>query len=678
MRPQRFFLLSMVAAESAALYVVYRNPFFPILAVILAALGLTGGWRLTLSSAQKAIASLAILVIYFILWRLFPYSRADILGSLGYRVTYVFAQYFISLQLLELWLDTERHAATAALYGMLALTCAGNIFSSPSEQALYALCSVLFVASLVLYLRSCTMELPSPARPARGRYVWIAAALGAVVLGGLSVRSVLYAHREFLSALFTNAPTIPGSVYTAGFSRDVKLGDVTRLKLSSAENSTALRVFSKDAPGYLRGMAFTYYNPATAEWQKSLAERPLAPSDPSLFPNLPAARTGCSRFAFPSHDPRPCHAIDVWPAPLLTEGMFSPLGTTVLEAPVTGLRVDENQIADSDELIGGVNYTSYVPQPAPRAHLSLAMRKRLVQPPAIDPRVHQLADRIFEGCTTPRQKIDAVVGYFLGNYRYNIGIRIPPGQDPLTYFLLEHPAAHCEYFAAGAAVLLRMGGVPARYITGFVVEERNSVGRYWVARNKDAHAWVEAWDDAAGWVIVDATPGAGVPSPTVGSSIGYILDYIRFRLQELTAMTRVNGLSGLLAWLGNRAGGLWTLIASPGPAATAVKLALAAALALLLWRRWRRRRPARIDARIQRLHALLAAADARLARLGLVRARNETLHQFAARILQHDPPGEPASAARAPLAAWYLRYAAVRYGGSAHDEDIILLERDSR
>ena len=48
---------------------------------------------------------------------------------------------------------------------------------------------------------------------------------------------------------------------------------------------------------------------------------------------------------------------------------------------------------------------------------------------------------------------------------------------------------------------------PTRYVTGFYVTESDPIASNgWIARNKDAHAWVEAWDaDKQTWRIVEST-----------------------------------------------------------------------------------------------------------------------------------------------------------------------------
>ena len=56
------------------------------------------------------------------------------------------------------------------------------------------------------------------------------------------------------------------------------------------------------------------------------------------------------------------------------------------------------------------------------------------------------------------------------------------------------------------ALLLRMGGVPARVATGFSPGGFSKRRDAWIVRDTDAHAWVEAWFDELGWVTYDPTP----------------------------------------------------------------------------------------------------------------------------------------------------------------------------
>ena len=58
------------------------------------------------------------------------------------------------------------------------------------------------------------------------------------------------------------------------------------------------------------------------------------------------------------------------------------------------------------------------------------------------------------------------------------------------------------------ALLLRMGGVPARVSTGFTTGALDRKAGEYVVRDLDAHSWVEVWYSGYGWVTLDPTPAA--------------------------------------------------------------------------------------------------------------------------------------------------------------------------
>ena len=61
------------------------------------------------------------------------------------------------------------------------------------------------------------------------------------------------------------------------------------------------------------------------------------------------------------------------------------------------------------------------------------------------------------------------------------------------------------------ALLLRMGGIPARVATGFTSGSYDRKAKEYVVRDLDAHSWVEAWFPDYGWVTFDPTPSAAPP-----------------------------------------------------------------------------------------------------------------------------------------------------------------------
>jgi transglutaminase-like putative cysteine protease len=82
----------------------------------------------------------------------------------------------------------------------------------------------------------------------------------------------------------------------------------------------------------------------------------------------------------------------------------------------------------------------------------------------------------------------------------------PPGDlTPLDAFLFRDHAGYCQHFAGATALLLRMGGVPARVVAGFSPGSRD--GGEHIVRDLDAHSWVEVYFPGIGWVTFDPTPG---------------------------------------------------------------------------------------------------------------------------------------------------------------------------
>jgi transglutaminase-like putative cysteine protease len=124
--------------------------------------------------------------------------------------------------------------------------------------------------------------------------------------------------------------------------------------------------------------------------------------------------------------------------------------------------------------------------------------------------VYRLAQRLSVGAATPWQFVQAVGRYLARNYAYN---EHPPRSGyPLYTFLFSSHRGYCQQFAGAMALLLRMGGVPARVAVGFTRGRLNSSSHEWLVTDFDAHAWVEAWFPHYGWVTFDPTPPAHDPA----------------------------------------------------------------------------------------------------------------------------------------------------------------------
>jgi hypothetical protein len=69
---------------------------------------------------------------------------------------------------------------------------------------------------------------------------------------------------------------------------------------------------------------------------------------------------------------------------------------------------------------------------------------------------------------------------------------------------------YCEHFATTMVVMLRLQGIPARLVEGYLPGARDTAGQETIKRSQ-AHAWVEAWFPGIGWVDFDPTAQVGQP-----------------------------------------------------------------------------------------------------------------------------------------------------------------------
>lgn len=111
--------------------------------------------------------------------------------------------------------------------------------------------------------------------------------------------------------------------------------------------------------------------------------------------------------------------------------------------------------------------------------------------------------------------VDNIIELLKENATYSLKPGATPlGKDAVEYFYFENKKGYCEHFASAATLLLRMKGIPARFVAGYKVgpaQFKNSTANGYeaVVTGKDAHAWAEAYVKGIGWLPVETTPGYG-------------------------------------------------------------------------------------------------------------------------------------------------------------------------
>jgi transglutaminase-like putative cysteine protease len=111
--------------------------------------------------------------------------------------------------------------------------------------------------------------------------------------------------------------------------------------------------------------------------------------------------------------------------------------------------------------------------------------------------------------TTPYEQARLLQDWFRNNFEYDLTVQAGHSADALSSFL-QYRRGYCEHFAATYAAMARALGLPTRVAVGFTPGELGADGRYHIY-GRQAHAWVEVWFDAVGWVSFDPTPGRGSP-----------------------------------------------------------------------------------------------------------------------------------------------------------------------
>ena len=108
------------------------------------------------------------------------------------------------------------------------------------------------------------------------------------------------------------------------------------------------------------------------------------------------------------------------------------------------------------------------------------------------------------------EKVRRVTSYVSTLHPYNKDTDYPPKDvDFVAWFISDAETGICVHYAATTVILLRMLGVPARYVRGYVDSMAYPNSENYVYSTQ-AHAWFEFFEPEYGWIMGDSTPGAYV------------------------------------------------------------------------------------------------------------------------------------------------------------------------
>lgn len=512
--------------------------------------------------------------------------------------------------------DVRAHASV--VLSIAAVVAAGQVNAGPA----YGIVGASFIIGCLISMRAArtgVMQAQGEAARPPLRSVVVLFVTASIVGGGLIAGLPWLAERieQRINALFG------ASEEATAFSTRMVLGS-TRGMLQS---DTIVMRIDGERPEYLRGAVYDHYDPPY--WVTTGEGRERHP--------LPAMAVGgagsTTRITLVRGTP---NGEDMrW---------FLPAGACDLRVPNGTIEIDAFGIArrgrgdDPPTLTYRTSGCS-----APPSHIAPPSPGDLDVPPRVKRSLAAIAAGWTAGARTDREKLGAIE-HELSRFEYSLAVPRDLGLDPVVDFVTLHRAGHCEMFASAMVLMARLEGIPARVVGGYRVTEVNPITGRSVVRDRNAHAWVEAWVDGA-WRGWDPTPASesSAARPGVFDHLG---DVLAIGFEGLVSALARLGLLGVAAVL---------------VAVVVVLLAIRWMSTRLRGHRLMRRGSGDTAPPLPCFELLSAA----LARAGHERHASEPIEAFAGRL-----QSVPASWARAASEA-LLAYASLRYGGVGEEATVV-------
>lgn len=200
--------------------------------------------------------------------------------------------------------------------------------------------------------------------------------------------------------------------------------------------------------------------------------------------------------------------------------LFSPYKATIVSFDGKGsLKVSpDGQLILNNGVYSGESYLIKILTPLPYHHLmtlGIDRKKEDVENLSIclqipEDRItdstRKLVKEIVKDAETDFEKALAIENHLRSNYKYNLNVEIiPENREFIDYFLFESKEGYCTYYATAMAIMLRLEGIPTRYIEGYLARDLVEENVYEV-KHSNAHTWIEAFIEPIGWMIFEPTP----------------------------------------------------------------------------------------------------------------------------------------------------------------------------
>jgi transglutaminase-like putative cysteine protease len=214
------------------------------------------------------------------------------------------------------------------------------------------------------------------------------------------------------------------------------------------------------------------------------------------------------------------------------------LETTEIYFNRNRVQVPPQAVWDSQALVkepltgGSVIYLIASPvENRPKTELTREEQATFLQTPVSLPvTVRDLAKTLTTGLNTPTEKLSRIESYLAVNNVYNLNAaNLETGEDFVEKFLFKDKRGYCVHFASAFTLLARLNNIPARYISGYLlngvyepdmtdIPEKRPITGY------SSHAWAEVWLEEKGWVAWEATPAVNPAYYADEEGTGWLFD----------------------------------------------------------------------------------------------------------------------------------------------------------
>ena len=184
---------------------------------------------------------------------------------------------------------------------------------------------------------------------------------------------------------------------------------------------------------------------------------------------------------------------------------------TQMRGVTSGIQNEKNltQYSFSCRMLEDPNYLAkvYNSPYSPQTELSQELIEQHIHlTPQMRDWAARVAAEVTNGILNPYHIAQAIASYVRNSAQYDTDTpRMPRTEENFVkWFLEESDTGYCIHFATATTVLLQAAGIPARYVTGYMVQVVE--GEPTAVLADQAHAWAEYWLPGYGWTMLESTP----------------------------------------------------------------------------------------------------------------------------------------------------------------------------